>query len=148
MSERSSCGASFGNVKISDLDFVDDAVIFAETGYPSEGPRGERSRSRLNYAFPWSKLRSNLSMTSWMLLSCLHLFVARMLRSRRDSLTLAVIFLSVSHRSINVWVGPGESWIYLIVGCGAVGTCAGRQKSESSGPWCFQSCSTDVRLGL
>ena len=29
--ERSSCGASFGNVKISDLDFADDAVIFAET---------------------------------------------------------------------------------------------------------------------
>ena len=29
MSERSSCGASFGNVKISDLDFVDDAVIFS-----------------------------------------------------------------------------------------------------------------------
>ena len=29
MSERSSCGASFGNVKISDLDFADDAVIFA-----------------------------------------------------------------------------------------------------------------------
>jgi len=31
MSERSSCGASFGNVKISDLDFTDDAVILAET---------------------------------------------------------------------------------------------------------------------
>ena len=31
MSERSSCGASFGNVKISDLDFADDAVIFAKT---------------------------------------------------------------------------------------------------------------------
>ena len=30
MSERSSCGASFGNVEISDLDFTDDAVIFAE----------------------------------------------------------------------------------------------------------------------
>ena len=29
--ERSSCGASFGNVKISDLDFADDAVIFVET---------------------------------------------------------------------------------------------------------------------
>ena len=27
----SSCGASFGNVKISDLDFTDDAVIFANT---------------------------------------------------------------------------------------------------------------------
>ena len=31
MSEISSCGALFGNVKISDLDFADDAVIFAET---------------------------------------------------------------------------------------------------------------------
>ncbi len=31
ISERSSCGASVGNVKISDLDFADDAVIFAET---------------------------------------------------------------------------------------------------------------------
>ena len=31
MSERSSCGASFGNVKMSDLDFADDAVILAET---------------------------------------------------------------------------------------------------------------------
>ena len=31
ISEKSSCGASLGNVKISDLDFTDDAVIFAET---------------------------------------------------------------------------------------------------------------------
>ena len=31
MLERSSCDASFGNVKISDLDSADDAVIFAET---------------------------------------------------------------------------------------------------------------------
>ena len=39
MSERSSCGVSFGNVKISDLDFADDVVIFAETGDPFGGPR-------------------------------------------------------------------------------------------------------------
>jgi len=31
MSERSSCGALFENVKISDLAFTDDAVIFVET---------------------------------------------------------------------------------------------------------------------
>ena len=31
MSERSSCGALFGNVNISDLDFANDAVIFVET---------------------------------------------------------------------------------------------------------------------
>ena len=31
MSKRSSCGESFRNVKISDLDFTDDAVVFVET---------------------------------------------------------------------------------------------------------------------
>ena len=31
MLERSSCGVSFGNVKISDLDLADDAVNFEET---------------------------------------------------------------------------------------------------------------------
>ena len=31
MSARSNCGASLGNVKIYDLDFTDDVVIFAET---------------------------------------------------------------------------------------------------------------------
>ena len=71
-----------------------------------------RSRSHWDYGFPGSKLRSRLSMTSWMLLSCLCLFVVRMLRLWRDSLTLAVIFISllaVTQRSIDVWVGPGES---------------------------------------
>ena len=50
-------------------------------------------------------------MTSWMLPSCLYLFVSRMLRSRRDSLTLAVIFMSllvVSQRSIGVGLGLGS----------------------------------------
>ena len=50
-----------------------------------------------------------------------------MLRSWRDSLTLAVIFMSLlaeSQRSINIWAGPGESWIHWIMGCGAAGTCA------------------------
>ena len=44
-------------------------------------------------------------MTYWRLLSCLYLVVVRLLRSQRDSLTLAVIFMSllaVSQRSIDV----------------------------------------------
>ena len=110
-----------------------------------------RSESHWDYGFPGSKLRSRLSMTSWMLLSCLYLFVVRMLRSRRDSLILAVIFMSplaVRQRSIDIWFGPGKSWSHWIMGCGAAGTCAGGLKSKSSSLWCFQSCSMDVRLGL
>ena len=93
MSKRSSCGASFGNVKISDLDFT---VNFAETLDILLGALEvlNEESELLDYSFPGSKLRSRLSMTSWMLLSCLCLFVLRMLRSWRDSLTLAVIFMS------------------------------------------------------
>ena len=40
MSERSSCGASFGNVKISDLNFADDAVIFWISSSSSRYPFG------------------------------------------------------------------------------------------------------------
>ena len=104
-----------------------------------------------DYWFPGSKLRSRPSMTSWMLLSCLYLFRVRMLRSWRDSLTLAVIFMSllaVSQRSIDVWVRPGESWIHWIMGRGTVGTCARWRKSESSCNCCLHSCSMDVRREL
>ena len=36
--ERSSFGAMFGSVRISDLEFADDVAIFAETGYQFGGP--------------------------------------------------------------------------------------------------------------
>ena len=106
---ETSCVASFGNVKISDLDFTDDAVIFTETLDILLGALNVlnemRSRSSWDYGFPGSKLRSRLSMTSWMPLACLYLFVVRMLRSWRVPLTLAVIFMSllaVSQRSIDI----------------------------------------------
>ena len=81
-----------------------------------------------------------------MLLSRMCMFVVRMLKSRRDSLPLAVIFMSllvVSQKSIDVWVGPGESCFHWIMGYSFVGTCARGRKSDSSGHWCFQSCSMD-----
>ena len=53
-----------------------------------------RSRSCWNDGFPGTRLRSRLTMTSWMLLFCLYLFVVRRFRSHRDSLTLAIIFIS------------------------------------------------------
>ena len=107
MSERSSCGVLFGNIKISDHDFADDAIFFAETLDILLGTLEVLNEE----SEPLGLLRSRLSMTSWMLLSCLCLFVVSMLRSWRDSLSLAVIFMSllaVSQRSIDIWVGPGE----------------------------------------
>ena len=56
--------------------------------------------------------------------------------------------LAVSQRSTDVWVGPVESWIHWIMGCGAASTCAWGWKSKSSGPWYFLCCSVDLRLGL
>ena len=73
-------------------------------------------------------------MTSWMLLSCLYLFVVRMLRSWRDSLTLAVIFMSlhaVSQKSIDVWIGPGESWSHWFMEGGAVSVPVREDESPS-----------------
>ena len=67
----------------------------------------------------WVKTKIQAFNDILMLLSCLYLFVVRMLRSRRDLLTLAVIFISpqvVSQRSIDVWVRFGESWIHWIMG--------------------------------
>ena len=120
ISERPSCNASFGNVKIPDLDFTDDAVIFAETLdilLTALEVLNEESEP-LGLGFPGSQLRSRLSMISGMLLSCLYLSVVTMFWSQRDPPTLAVIFMSlhvVSKKSIDVWVGPEshgftESW--------------------------------------
>ena len=100
MSERSSCGASFENVNISDLDFADDEVIFAETlnillwAFKVLNEELEPLGLRVSWVKTFIS-RSRLSLTYWMLLSCLFLFLARMLRSRRDSLSLAVIFMSL-----------------------------------------------------
>ena len=55
MSERSSWGASFGNVKISDLDFADDAVIFVET--LDILLEALEVRSRWDYGFPGLKTK-------------------------------------------------------------------------------------------
>ena len=57
--ERSSCGASVGNIKISDIDFTDDAVIFAETLDIILGSLEVLNEEPvpLGFGFPGSKLR-------------------------------------------------------------------------------------------
>ena len=56
------------------------------------------------------------------------------------------ILVSAGCETIDIWVGPGQLWIHWIMEFGNVRT--GGRKFESSGPWCFQSCSMDARLGL
>ena len=111
MSERSSCGESFGNVKISDFDFADDAVIFAETLHILLGAFEvliEESET-LGLRVSWVKT------------------TIQAFKDMLDAVVLSVFMylLAVSQRSMDVWIGPGESWIHWIMGCGAAGTCAG-----------------------
>ena len=153
MLETSSCGASFRNVKMSDLDFADDGVIFAEALDILLGALNvlneESEPLGLRVSLVKTKIQAFNDIVDAAMLSVP--VCGEDVESLRDSLTLAVIFMSllaVSQRSIDIWFGPGESWIHGIMWCGAAGTCAGGRKSESSGTWCFQSCSTDVRLGL
>ena len=98
MSERSSCDASIGNVKISDLDFADDAVIFSETLDIRFGAlevlNEESEPLGLRVSWVKTKIQAFNDILDAAILS-VYLFVARMLRSRRDSLTLAVIFMSL-----------------------------------------------------
>ena len=82
MSERSSCGTLVRNVKISDLDFADDAVILVETLDVLIGALealNEESEP-LGLLVSWVKTKIQALVTSWMLPSCLYLFVVRMLR--------------------------------------------------------------------
>ena len=105
------------SVKISDLYFADDAVIFVETLdilFGALEVLNEESEP-LVLRVSWVKTKIQAFNDILDAAICLSLFVARMLRLRRDSLSLAVIFmflLPVSQRSIDVWLGPGKSWIH------------------------------------
>ena len=130
------CGASFGNVKISDLDFADDAVIFVETGYPFGALEMLNEESELlGLQVSWVKTK---------------------IQAFNDILDVAILSVPVCGEDVEVrerFTYPGSD-IHVSAGCELeVNRCLGRAwgvmgKSESSGLWCFQSCSMDVRLGL
>jgi len=109
------------------FDFADDAVIFVETLDILEGALEVLNEESEPLGLWVSWVKTKIQAFNDILDAAL-LFVARMLRSRRDSLTSAVIvrsLLAVSERSIDVWVGPGESWIHWIMACGNANTCVG-----------------------
>ena len=85
-----------------------------------------RSRSHWDYGFLGSKLRSRLSMTSWMLLSILSVPVCGEDVEVTERFTSLGSDIHISAGcELDVWVRPGESWIHWIMGCGAAGSCAG-----------------------
>ena len=153
VSERSSCGASFGNVNIFDLDFADHAVNFAETLDIRLGAlevlNEESELQELRISWVKTKIQPFNDIWDAAILSVSVCGEDVEVTERFTSLGSDIHVSAVcDQRSTDVWVGPGESWIHWIMSCGTAGTCLGGQKSESSGSWCFQSSSMDVRLGL
>ena len=129
MEESSSCGASFGNVKISDLDFADDAVIFAENLDILLGALSvlneESEPLGLRVFWVKTKIQAFIDILDAAILSVPVCGEDVDVTERFTSLGNDIhVSAGLSQRSIDVWVGHGESWIHGIMGCGAVGTCA------------------------
>ena len=82
---------------LSDHDFADDAVIFAETLeilLRSLVVLNEESEP-LGFRVSWAKTKIQAFNDILDTAICLYLFVVRMFRSWRDSLNLTVIFTSL-----------------------------------------------------
>ena len=62
MSEKSDCGVSFGTVRMNDLDFAEDAVIFAETTEVLAGALGSLSKEAepLGLRVSWIKTKTKV----------------------------------------------------------------------------------------
>ena len=154
MLARSSCSASFGNVKISDLDFVDDAVIFVETLDILLGALEVLNEATEPLGLRVSSVKTKIQAFNDILDAAILSvpvcgedveFTERFTYLGSDIHVSAGCEPEVNRHLGRAW-GVIDSLDHGV--CGAAGTCAGGRKSESSGPWCFQSCSMDVRHGL
>ena len=144
MTERSSCGVSFGNVKISDLDFTDDADIFVETLDILLGAldvlNGESDLLGLRVSWVKTKISAFSDILDAAVLSVPVCGEDVEVMERFTYLGSDIHVSAGCESEVNRCLGrAGESWIHWIMGCGAADTCAGGRKSESSGPRCFQS---------
>ena len=153
MSKRSSCGALFGNVKVSDLDFADDAVFFADTPDILLGALEvlNEESELLGFWVSWikTKIQAFNDILDVAILSVPVCgedveVIERFTYLGSDIHVSTCCELEVNRRLGQVW-GVMDS---LDHGVWCSGTCARGRKSESSCPWCFLSCSMDVRLGL
>ena len=151
--ERSSCGASIGNIKVSDLDFANDAVIFAETLDILLGALEVLNEESEPLGLWVSWVKTKMQAFNDILDTA---FLSVPVCGEDVEVTERFTFLgSDSHVSpdcepeVSCWLG--RAWGVmdsLVMGCGACGSCAVGRESKSSGPWCFHSFSMDVGLGL
>ena len=155
MSERSSCGTSFGNVKIiSDRDFTDDAVIFAEILDLLLGALEVLIEESDPLGLWVSWVKTKIQAFNYILdaaILSVPVYVEdvevreRLTYLGSDIHVFAGCEPEVNRRLGRAW-GVMDSLDHGMWCC--VSTCARGRKSESSGPWCFQSCSMDARFGL
>ena len=153
MAERSSCGASFGNVKISDLDFADNAVIIAEALDILLGALKVLNEESEPLELRVSWVKTNIQAFNDILEAPIlsvpvcgeDVEVPERFTYLGSDIHVSADFEPEVNRSLGQTWGVMDSLDHGVWHCR---TCAGGRKSESSGPWCFQSCSMDVRLGL
>ena len=136
MSEGSSDVSSFGNVKISDPDLADDAVIFAETLdiilRAHEVMNEESEPLGLRAYWVKTKIQAFNDILDAAILSVPGCGEDVEVVERFTYLGSDIHVSAGCESEVNRHlVRPGESWIHWIMGCGAVGTCAGGRKSES-----------------
>ena len=152
MLERSNCSASFGNVKISDLDFADDAVIFAETGYPFGGPRGAELGVEAAGITGFMGQNEDPDFDDILNAAILSVPVCgedvevteRFTYLGSDIHVSACCEPEINRRLGRAW-GVMDSLDHVVWCCRYL---CSETMSESLSPWHFQSCSMDVRLEL
>ena len=151
MSERSSCGASFGNVKISDLDLADDVVIFAKTQHIILGAfevlNEELDALGLRVSLVKTKIQDFNDILDAAILSVPGCGEDVEVTERFTSLGSDVYVSAGCESEVNRRLG--RTWGVMDSLDNGVWRCVREDESPSlQDPSCFQSCSMDVRLGL
>ncbi len=146
--DGSSCGASVGDIKVTDLDFADDAVIFAETLGVVElalETLSEESKP-LGLAVSWAKTKAiDFGNFLGREQQSVHTCGEDIEILERFSYLGSAVHNTDSFTDDSAW--PMVLWTHSTGVFGAVGIWIEERRYVSSRPLCSLSCSMEVRHG-